>query len=86
MMEASWTYLSKITLPFEPTAKSGRPSPLWSKDDRLIDMPKNFSPDLTSEPAILCVIRNILIHQIDSCIDFILNIVANRKPYILGNL
>lgn len=75
---ASWTYLSKTTVPFEPTAKSGKPSPLRSKDDWLIDMPKNFSPDLTSGPAILCVDGNIWIHQI----GFTLNRVANRKPYL----
>lgn len=74
---ASWTYLSKTTVPFEPTAKSGNLSPLWSKDDWLIDMPKNFSPDLTSGPAILCVNWKSLIHQI----GFILNTVENRKPY-----
>lgn len=74
---ASWTYLSKTTVPFEPTIKSGKPSALWSKDDWLIDMPKNFSPDLTSGPAILCVNGNSIIHQI----GFILNTIANRKPY-----
>lgn len=73
LMEAYWAYLSKTTLPFEPTAKSGSVSPLRSKDNRLIDMPKNFSPDLTSEPAILYENGNILVHHIDSCTDFIFN-------------
>lgn len=46
-------YLSKVTAPFEPTAKSGRLSPLRSAEDWLMDMPKNLSPDFNSEPAIL---------------------------------
>lgn len=46
-------HLSKTTVPFEPTAKSGSPSSLRSRDDGLMDMPKNFSPGLTSEATIL---------------------------------
>lgn len=46
-------HLSKTTVPFEPTAKSGSPSLLRSNDDWLMDRPKNFSPGLTSEAAIL---------------------------------
>lgn len=61
MIEASQTHLSKTTFPFEPTAKSGRLSLLRSKDDWLIDMPKNIRSELTSEPAILYVDGNIWI-------------------------
>lgn len=54
------SYLSKTTVPFDPTAKSGSLSPLRSNDDWLMDTPKNFSPGLTSWAEILCTNRRVI--------------------------
>lgn len=47
-----WRYLSKRTAPFDPTAKSGRESKLMSREVWLMDSPKYFNPDCTSEAEI----------------------------------
>lgn len=73
-------YRSKTTLPFEPTAKSGRSSWLWSKDDELIDMPKYFR---SFEPTILWENRNI---STDTHVCLKINLQKSRRPCTLGDL
>ena len=81
MTGVAFTNLSTTTAPFEPTAMSGRLSWLRSEDNWLIDIPKNLSPEATSEPAILYVIPSILVNQMEICIDF--KYSENTRPYIL---